>query len=73
MDVAVKYYKDNGQLNRNPLPLESQTEKNERRKELLFPGKVCVDDKGEKLFVADSSNHRILVVDLQSGKFYFQA
>ena len=34
---------------------------------LFFPGKVLADEKGGRLFVADSTHHRVVVTDL-SGK-----
>ena len=68
MDVAVKYYKDEGRLSSDPLPLSTQAEESVRREELHFPGKVCLSDNEEKLFVSDSSNHRVLVVDTESGE-----
>lgn len=38
---------------------------------LRFPGKLAVDERGGRLFIADSSNHRILAADL-SGRFLAQ-
>ncbi|MBA4065426.1 MAG: hypothetical protein C0501_17275 [Isosphaera sp.] len=35
---------------------------------LFFPGKVVADEKGGRLFIADSTHHRIVVTDL-NGKF----
>ncbi len=56
-----------GQLDTRPwknLLLRPET----RRPSLLsFPGKVRVDPSGNRLFVADSGNHRILQVDAGSG------
>lgn len=31
---------------------------------LRFPGKLAVDEAGDRLFIADSSNHRIVVTSL---------
>lgn len=39
--------------------------------QLRFPGKLAVDEIGERLFIADSSNHRVIVSDL-TGKFIAQ-
>lgn len=39
---------------------------------LRFPGKLAVDERGGRLFIADSSNHRIIATDL-SGAFLAQA
>jgi sugar lactone lactonase YvrE/cytochrome oxidase Cu insertion factor (SCO1/SenC/PrrC family) len=35
---------------------------------LFFPGKVTADEKGNRLFIADSTNHRIVVTDLDGKK-----
>jgi len=36
--------------------------------ELRYPGKVLGDSEGQRLFIADSGNNRILVVDSESGE-----
>ena len=35
---------------------------------LFFPGKVFADDKGKRLFIADSTHHRIVITDLGGKK-----
>ena len=35
---------------------------------LFFPGKVLADEKGGRLFIADSTHHRIVVTDLDGNK-----
>ncbi len=35
---------------------------------LFFPGKVVADAAGKRLFIADSTHHRIVVTDLQGNK-----
>ena len=35
---------------------------------LFFPGKVVADAQGQRLFIADSTHHRIVVIDLQGNK-----
>lgn len=35
---------------------------------LFFPGKVVADAPGKRLFIADSTHHRIVVTDLQGNK-----
>ncbi|QEL18202.1 thioredoxin-like domain-containing protein [Limnoglobus roseus] len=35
---------------------------------LFFPGKVFADEKGGRLFIADSTHHRIVVTDLDGTK-----
>lgn len=35
---------------------------------LFFPGKILADEKGKRLFVADSTHHRVIVTDLDGKK-----
>lgn len=35
---------------------------------LFFPGKVLADGPGDRLFIADSTHHRVVVTDLQGNK-----
>jgi DNA-binding beta-propeller fold protein YncE len=35
---------------------------------LYFPGKVLADEKSNRLFIADSTNHRIVITDLEGNK-----
>ena len=35
---------------------------------LFFPGKVVADEKGKRLFIADSTHHRVVVTDLDGNK-----
>src|SRR5262249_1444644 len=35
---------------------------------LYFPGKVLADEAGQRLFIADSTHHRIVITDLQGNK-----
>ncbi|MBM4463781.1 MAG: redoxin domain-containing protein [Chloroflexi bacterium] len=62
----VRDFEARGLLDRTPLQL--QMEKAASRGVLSFPGKVLADDKGRRLFVADTNHHRIIVADIASGK-----
>ena len=35
---------------------------------LFFPGKILADEKGKRLFIADSTHHRVVVTDLDGKK-----
>lgn len=82
MRVAVEHYQQTGLLSKAAIPISlgSVEAQEDRKNALYYPGKVCFDDTGEKLFVADSSNHRILMVDwntgivliIEAGVFYTQ-
>lgn len=59
-------FRARGELNDRPLALVP--ERPEADGPLRFPGKVLVDPAGGRLFIADSGNHRILAVALDSGR-----
>lgn len=69
MDAAVQYYKDKSQLSHDPITFDLGWKGAGGSDRLRYPGKLCLDDKGERLFVADSSNHRILVIERKSGQW----
>lgn len=55
-----------GKLVKTPLKFDLEREKIEGP--LFFPGKVLADQKADRLFIADSSNNRIVVTDLAGKK-----
>lgn len=56
-----------GKINRAPLPVS--LEKHKQPDTLLsFPGKVLADPAGDRLFVADTDHHRILVFRLSDRR-----
>lgn len=54
----VKKHKASGTLKEDPLKFQLEKETSESI--LKFPGKVITDPAGKRLFVADSTNHRII-------------
>lgn len=68
LDVAVQYYMEKGVLSKALIPIGPTEVQGELHGKLKFPGKVCFNDSGERLFVSDSSNHRILMVEWSTGK-----
>lgn len=57
----------------NPKPVRISLEKDKvmsqvERSPLLYPGKVHADPTHNRLFIADSSNHRIIITDLTGKK-----
>lgn len=62
----IKEHKDKKTLDEKPRPFQLVREKDVSP--LYFPGKVLADEKGNRLFIADSTNHRIVITDL-AGKF----
>jgi thiol-disulfide isomerase/thioredoxin len=60
---AVRQYDAEGILDRTPLDLAPERLSTPETG-LRFPGKVLVDEPGERLFIADTNHHRIVVCDL---------
>lgn len=63
----IAYHEKKGTLDRTPLHFQ-QERYGVAKSPLRYPGKVAVDEEGRRLFIADSGHHRIVVVDLASGK-----
>uniref|UniRef100_A0A803TDH4 NHL repeat-containing protein 2 n=1 Tax=Anolis carolinensis TaxID=28377 RepID=A0A803TDH4_ANOCA len=59
--IALRYYKEQGQINANTIRTRLYRD-SLPPSPLLFPGKVTVDSSGDRLVIADTGHHRILVV-----------
>ncbi|XP_057590881.1 NHL repeat-containing protein 2 isoform X2 [Hippopotamus amphibius kiboko] len=59
--IALKYYKDRGQIRDNKIGIKLYKD-SLPPSPLLFPGKVTVDHVSNRLVIADTGHHRILVV-----------
>lgn len=62
----IKIHKDKKTLDEKPLSFELVRERGESP--LFFPGKVLADEKGKRLFISDSTNHRVVITDLDGKK-----
>jgi DNA-binding beta-propeller fold protein YncE len=62
--TLTKEFADKKQLNTKPLWYAGLQEKMPAT-QLLYPGKVLADEKGGRLFIADSNHDRIVVTTLQ--------
>ncbi|KAM4896466.1 NHL repeat-containing protein 2 isoform 2-T2 [Sylvia borin] len=58
--ITLKFYKERGQIKDNNIGIKLYRD-SLPPSPLLFPGKVTVDDSGERLVIADTGHHRILV------------
>ncbi|XP_008632664.1 PREDICTED: NHL repeat-containing protein 2 [Corvus brachyrhynchos] len=58
--ITLKFYKERGQIKENNIGIKLYRD-SLPPSPLLFPGKVTVDDSGERLVIADTGHHRILV------------
>jgi thiol-disulfide isomerase/thioredoxin len=52
-------------LNEKPMRFDTAKFRDKVDSPLYFPGKVLADEKSNRLFIADSTNHRVIVTDLQ--------
>ena len=59
--IALKYYKDRGQIRANKIGIKLYKD-SLPPSPLLFPGKITVDHVSNRLVIADTGHHRILVV-----------
>ena len=55
-------------LNETPLKFELARVSENGDSPLFFPGKVLADAAGKRLFIADSTHHRIVITDLDGKK-----
>src|SRR5262249_42741330 len=62
----VRDFKAKGKLADKPLAFK--LEKEQIQGPLSFPGKVLADEASKRLFIADSTNNRIVITDLAGKK-----
>ena len=67
IEKLIKYHSRKKTLDRSPLHFELETFAT-KPTPLRYPGKVIADPTKNRLFVADSGHHRIIVADLTTGK-----
>jgi len=65
---VVEEAKKKKTLNEKPIRFDLAKFREQGDTPLFFPGKVVADAAGKRLFIADSTHHRIVVTDLD-GKF----
>lgn len=61
----IKLHKDKKTLNEKPMTFALERD---RQGPLFFPGKVLADEKGKRIFIADSTHHRVVVTDMNGKK-----
>lgn len=67
IEDVIRAAEAKGTLKRGALNLRLERER-EPRTALRFPGKVLTDERMNRLFIADSNHHRILVVSLRDNR-----
>jgi DNA-binding beta-propeller fold protein YncE len=68
IDKLIRTYKANGMLNEKPIHFTKEKAEKEASSALYFPGKVLADSRTNRLFIADSTHHRIVITDLDGKK-----
>src|SRR5438552_744833 len=64
----IRFHKKKRTLNERPLRFQLARDKEPGDTPLYFPGKAVADAKGKRLFIADSTHHRIVITDLDGKK-----
>ncbi len=64
----IKIHKAKKTLNEKPLKFQLARAQERGDSPLFFPGKVLADAAGKRLFIADSTHHRIVITDLDGKK-----
>jgi hypothetical protein len=65
----IAEYRKRGALDEQPLKLALEKAKTAPLP-LAFPGKIFADEKGKRLFIADSNHNRIVATDLDGKLLY---
>jgi DNA-binding beta-propeller fold protein YncE len=68
IDRLIEIHKKKKTLNENPMRFELARNKETGESPLFFPGKVLADAAGDRLFISDSTHHRIVITDLDGKK-----
>lgn len=58
--AVIQFFDEQGKIDRRPIPLAPERERL-RASTLAFPGKVLADEAAQRLFIADSNHHRVIV------------
>lgn len=64
VDQMLREHQEKGTINFSELSLTLEKQRQPLMTPLAFPGKVLADDLGDRLFIADSGHHRIVVSTL---------
>ena len=64
----IKEHREKKTLNEKPMKFELARFSETGASPLFFPGKVLADGPGKRLFISDSTHHRVVVTDLGGKK-----
>jgi thiol-disulfide isomerase/thioredoxin len=65
INTLIQTHQASQTINSKKLDFTLETEKNNNKKSLYFPGKILADQDSNRLFIADSGQHRIIITNLQ--------
>jgi sugar lactone lactonase YvrE len=68
IDGLIRFHKANRTLNDKPIYFTKAQAEKAAKSPLWFPGKVLADARSKRLFIADSTHHRIVITDLDGKK-----
>jgi thiol-disulfide isomerase/thioredoxin len=66
--ALIQKHRKNKTLNETPIRFDTAKFRDAPDTPLYFPGKVVADTKGNRLLIADSTHHRVVVTDLAGKK-----
>jgi DNA-binding beta-propeller fold protein YncE len=67
IEKVIKIHREKKTLNEKPIRFDTAKFRDQPGP-LYFPGKVLADEKGKRVFIADSTDHRIVVTDMDGKK-----
>lgn len=70
LSQLIQTYQEQGKINFQELSLTLEKQRQPLTTPLAFPGKVLADEEGNRLFIADSGHHRIVVTTLDGEVLY---
>jgi DNA-binding beta-propeller fold protein YncE len=68
IDQLIRIYRANHSLDEKPRYFTKAQAEKAAKSPLWFPGKVLADGPGKRLFIADSTHHRVVITDLDGKK-----
>jgi uncharacterized ParB-like nuclease family protein len=68
IEQLIRTHRANRTLNEKPIYFTKAQAEKAAKSPLWFPGKVLADGPGKRLFISDSTHHRIVITDLDGKK-----
>lgn len=67
IEKLIRIHKEKKTLDEKPIRFDTAKFR-DKPGSLYFPGKVFADEKGKRVFIADSTHHRIVIADMNGKK-----